>query len=95
MPDFVWMQNVVLPILGMGVGMYVLYNGFRIAKYAIDQHHERELAKSGGSTKELGQLLERVERLEDLGDRFQELEERLDFAERVLTRGRGQDEAAR
>jgi hypothetical protein len=88
------MQNVVLPILGMGFGLFVLYNGFRIGKHAIDQHHERELAKAGGNPKELAQLRERVERLEDLGYRLQELEERVDFAERVLTKGRGPDGAA-
>lgn len=92
MPEFVWIQNVVIPILGMGIGVFVLYNGFRIGKRAIDQHHERELAKAGGgSTAELAELLERVERLEELGYRLKELEERVDFAERVLTKGRGPD----
>ena len=95
MPDWVWIQNVVLPILGMGIGVFVLYNGFRIAKHAIDQHHERELAKSGGNPAEVAELRGRVERLEDLGYRLQEIEERLDFAERVLTSGRGPDEAAK
>jgi divalent metal cation (Fe/Co/Zn/Cd) transporter len=94
MPDFVWMQNVVLPILGMGIGVWVLYNGFRIAKHSIDRHHERELAKSGGKPEELAQLRERVERLEDMGYRVQELEERVDFTERVLTSRRGPDGAA-
>jgi len=94
MADWIWIQNVVLPILGMGIGVFVLYNGFRIGKHAIDQHHERELAKAGGgSTAELAELRERVERLEELGYRLQELEERVDFAERVLTKGRGPDRA--
>jgi len=94
MPDLVWMQNVVFPILGMGIGVWVLYNGFRIAKHSIDRHHERELAKSGGSPEALAQLSERVERLEELGFRVHELEERVDFTERVLTKGRGPDGAA-
>jgi hypothetical protein len=46
----------------------------------------------GGNPGELAQLRERVERLEELGYRLQELEERLDFAERMLTSGRGRDE---
>jgi len=95
MPDFVWMQNVVLPILGMGIGVWVLYNGFRIAKHSIDRHHERELAKVGGSPEVIAQLTERVERLEELGYRVQEIEERVDFTERVLTSGRGPDEIAK
>lgn len=88
MPDWLWIQNVVFPILGMGIGMFVLYNGFRIAKHSIDRHHERELAKAqaAGSPEELEHLRERVERLEELGFRLQDVEERLDFTERVLAR---------
>jgi hypothetical protein len=88
MPDWVWIQNVVFPILGMGIGVFVLYNGFRIARYAIDKHHEQELAKAQaeGSPEELAQLRDRVERLEELGYRVQDMEERLDFTERVLAR---------
>jgi polyhydroxyalkanoate synthesis regulator phasin len=69
--------------------VFVLYNGFRIAHRALDQKHERDLAAVGGTApKEVTELRERVERLEEVAYRVQELEERLDFAERVLTRGR-------
>lgn len=82
-------EQVVLPLLGMGMGFWVLYNGFRIAHRAMDQKHERDLAAAGGAAPgEVAELRERVERLEDVEHRVQELEERLDFAERVLTSGR-------
>ena len=87
MPEWVWIQEVVFPLLGMGIGVFVLYNGFRIAKQSIDRHHERELAKSQGNPEALAQLSERIERLEEVGYRLQELEERVDFTERVLARG--------
>ena len=83
--------EVVLPLLGMGMGAYMLWGGFRVAHRALDQKHERDLAKAGGAAPgEVGELRERVERLEEVAYRVQELEERLDFAERVLTGGRDQ-----
>jgi len=81
--------EVVLPLLGMGTGVWVLYNGFRIANRALNQKHEKDLALAGGAAPgEVAELRDRVERLEEMGHRVQELEERLDFAERVLTAGR-------
>jgi hypothetical protein len=91
MPEWLWIQEVVFPLLGMGIGVFVLYNGFRIAKQSIDRHHERELAKSQGNPGELTQLRERVEQLEELGYRLQELEERVDFTERVLAQAPHRD----
>jgi divalent metal cation (Fe/Co/Zn/Cd) transporter len=83
--------ELVLPLLGMGIGVFVLYNGFRIARHALDQKHERDLAKAGGAAPgEVAELRDRVERLEGIASRVQELEERQDFTERVLTRGREQ-----
>jgi hypothetical protein len=82
-------EQVVLPLLGMGMGLFVLYNGFRIAHRALNQKHEVELAKVGGAAPgEVAELRDRVERLEEVAFRVQELEERVDFAERMLTSGR-------
>lgn len=79
----------MLPLLGMGMGLFVLYNGFRVAHRALDQKHERDLAKTGGAAPdEMAELRDRVERLEAVEHRVQELEERQDFTERVLTSGR-------
>ena len=41
--------EVVLPLLGMGTGVWVLYNGFRIANRALNQKHEKDLALAGGA----------------------------------------------
>ncbi len=85
--------EVVLPLMGMGMGVWVIYSGFRIAYRALDHKHERDLAQAGGGAPgELAELRDRVERLEEVAYRVQELEERLDFAERVLTSGRTQSD---
>jgi hypothetical protein len=82
-------SEVVLPLLGMGMGLFVLYNGFRIAHRALDQKHERDLAQAGGAAPgEIAELRERVERVEEIASRVLELEERVDFAERALVSGR-------
>lgn len=82
--------EVIIPLTGMGIAMYAVVQGIALGKRAMDQKHERDLAAAtGGATAEvLEDLRERVERLEDVGYRMQELEERIDFTERVLTSGR-------
>jgi hypothetical protein len=80
--------EVILPLLGMGMGMYAIVEGLRLGKRAMDQKHERDLAAVRGSAPgDLEDLRERVERLEEVGYRVQELEERMDFTERVLSSG--------
>jgi hypothetical protein len=60
----------------------------------IDRRHERLMVErgAGGGSAELQQLRARVEQLEDVAARVQDLEERVDFTERVLAqqRERGQ-----
>ncbi|NIN09935.1 MAG: hypothetical protein GTN62_00830 [Gemmatimonadales bacterium] len=94
MPEWIWIQEVVFPILGMGMGALVLYGVYRTTNNWIERRHERELAKggTGGSRMEIENLHARVEALEDLAFRVHDLEERLDFTERVLTqqKDRGQ-----
>ena len=94
MPDWIWIQNVIFPILGMGMGALFMFGSYRIAMRWIDRRHERLIAEGGrgGGSAELQQLRERVDQLEDAAARLQELEERLDFTERVLAqqRERGQ-----
>jgi hypothetical protein len=81
-------EDIVLPLLGMGMGLFVLYNVFRLAHRALDQKHQRDLARVTGAGPEVAELRERVERVEELAYRLQEVEERLDFAERMLASGR-------
>jgi hypothetical protein len=85
--------EVVLPLLGMGMGLFVLYSAFRLGQRAIDQKHERDLAQAGGAAPgEIAELRDRVARVEEIADRVQELEERVDFTERALVSGRGQSD---
>jgi plasmid replication initiation protein len=71
-----------------------MFGVYRIATRWIDRRHERLMAegRAGGGSAELQQLRSRAEQLEDVVARVQDLEERLDFAERVLAqqRERGQ-----
>jgi hypothetical protein len=90
MPDWLWIQNVVFPLVGMGMGVLFMFGVYRVAMRWIDRRHERlmvEGAAPGGGA-EVAQLRSRVEVLEDALGRVQELEERVDFAERLLTRAR-------
>lgn len=94
MPDFVWIQEVIFPILGMGMATFF---GWQILRM-INGHLERRAGKGGGA--ELAGVREEVERLrslvessEDVRNQLVELEERVEFAERVLARRRDQLEA--
>ncbi len=85
--DFVWFQAVVIPVLGMGLGAFVMFGVYRTINRQLDRRHEQQVAaaKGGHSGPELEDLRGRVDMLEDAVDRVQELEERLDFTERMLT----------
>jgi len=83
--DWVWVQNVVLPIIGMGMGTFVLFGVYRLANKFLDRRHEARLAATGqGVGEEVQRLQQRVEQLEEKVYHWEELEERLEFAERML-----------
>lgn len=86
MPDFVWIQEVVFPLIGMGMGAFVLYGAYRTLNRFLDRRHEARQAGTGVTADELRHLEERLAVLEDQAGRVQELEERLDFAERMLAK---------
>lgn len=90
MPDWLWFENVVFPLVGMGMGVLFMFGAYRVAMRWIDRRHERLMAErgTGAGAGELQQLRARVEALEDTVGRVQELEERLDFAERILAQQR-------
>ncbi len=90
MPDWLWIQNVIFPLVGMGMGVLFMLGVYRVATRWIDRRHERLMVErgSGGGAGELQHLRARVEALEDSVGRVQELEERLDFAERILAQQR-------
>jgi len=97
MPDWLWIQNVVFPLVGMGMSVLFMFGVYRVATRWIDRRHERLMAErgTGAGSAEVQQLRARVEALEDAAGRVQELEERLDFAERLLTQQRHRGELAR
>jgi hypothetical protein len=83
--DWVWVQNVILPIMGMGIGTLVLVGVYRTVNRFLDRRHEMRLGVGGPEIgEELVQLRQRIEQLEARAYRWDELEERLDFAERML-----------
>ncbi len=95
MPDFVWIQEVVFPILGMGIAVLFMFGLYRTANRWLDRRHERAVGGSGGASRdEIERLTSRIEVLEESTQRMQELEERMDFTERVLTQQKERDRLA-
>lgn len=87
-PDWLWIQNVVFPILGMGMGGFFLFGVYRTVNRAFERRHERAMAQAaGGAAPELAEIRQRLDALDDLALRLGELEERVDFTERMLARG--------
>jgi hypothetical protein len=84
MPDYVWIQNVVFPLIGMAMGGFGIFAVYRTLNRALDRRHEARLGVNPGLADQVERLQGRVEQLELQTERVQELEERLDFAERML-----------
>ncbi|MDH3289600.1 MAG: hypothetical protein OEO20_04895 [Gemmatimonadota bacterium] len=84
-------NEIVLPLLGMAMGGFVLWGAYRIVTRLLERHRlgagEAEL---DGVRSGLEQLKAQSGLVEDLTLRLNEVEERLDFAERLLTREREQ-----
>jgi hypothetical protein len=80
----------LLAVLGTLTGIVGIVA--RVAMRAIDRRHERLMAERTGAAggREVEQLRARVDVLEDAVARVQELEERVDFAERLLVRHQDQ-----
>lgn len=85
--DFVWVQNVVFPLILMGMGGFALFGVYRTVNRVLDRRHEsRSVGGAEDLRAELRRLEDRILVLEDSTQRLQELEERLDFAERMLAK---------
>ena len=78
MPDFF----VLIPLAGMAVGALFMVGVYRLAVRWMDRRHGTPLPE--GTREELEDLRRQVATLEELPERVAELEERLDFAERML-----------
>lgn len=92
MPPWLWIQEVVFPLIGMAMGAGVLYGVYRTANRLIGRKQAREALQGGAGSEEVENLRERVEALEELSYRLHDVEERVDFTERVLTQQRERDQ---
>ncbi len=78
-------NNLLIPIAGMGTGIILVVSGLRTVRHFIDRRLPRGDADA---SVQLEELRSRLEDLERAGGRVDELEERLEFTERLLTRAR-------
>ena len=75
MEVLVLFENVVLPLLGMGMGAFVITAVYRTINRHLDRAHEKEMAERAGvSGQQLEELRTRIEELEAGLYRIQELE---------------------
>lgn len=79
-PDFF----VLIPLGGMAVGALFMVGVYRLLVRWMDRRHATPLPE--GTRQELEDLRRQVTALEELPERVAELEERLDFAERIVAR---------
>ncbi|HEX9580739.1 MAG TPA: hypothetical protein VF970_06505 [Gemmatimonadales bacterium] len=86
MDDWLWVQNVIFPLVGMGMATLGGFGVYRIVMRWLDRRHERLMVAQGGAVpSEVAELRARMEAVEEVARRVPELEERLDFTERLLT----------
>lgn len=82
--------DIFVPIAGMATGALTVVAVARTIRYWIERHYEHKRRVMAGS--EPANLLRVEERMaaleEDVAGRMLELEERMDFTERVLAQGR-------
>ena len=90
MPDWLWIQNVVFPLIGMGMGVLFMFGVYGVPLRWIGRRHARLMVErgAGAGSAEVQQLGGRVDQLEGVAARGQNLEERVDFTERVLAQQR-------
>ena len=96
-PDIVFFQNVVLPVLGIGTGLVSIGLGYRFLVRWLQNRHELQLAERRGGDlggPELERLRAELAQVPELRQRVEELEERVDFAERLLAQRADPDRLA-
>ena len=82
MPDYVWIQNVIFPLIGMGGVGLLCFGAYRIVNRVLD----RKLA-AGPDAEHLEALRAEIDELRrDHTHEITDLHERIDFAERLLAR---------
>lgn len=79
-------NNLIIPLAGMGTGIVLGLGVLRVIRTAIERHRTGAAAlQLEGAVRDLQQ---RVESLEQAGQEVAELEDRIEFAERLLARQR-------
>lgn len=85
-------MEIVGPVLGIGSIILFIVGGVVLMKWATARIARHELQSGGMDPNERDQILEDVQarlgELEQLKQRMSELEERVDFAERLLAKPR-------
>ena len=84
---------MIIPLAVMVTGVVIIRGFFKTFRYFIDRRMAR--GDDGDLRSEIAELHARIDSLEIRGDRIEELEERLDFAERLLTKGKESDAMSR
>ncbi|MBE0591026.1 MAG: hypothetical protein IH616_01340 [Gemmatimonadales bacterium] len=88
-PMFVWFEQVGIPILAFLLLGFVSWQAFRTLNRYLDRKHGTIGAGDLESLRaEVETLRSQVGTVEDLTLRLGEVEERVDFAERLLTKER-------
>jgi hypothetical protein len=78
--DFLFWNEVVIPLAGMATGLLLALAGIRAVSRHFERRHEARLHQGDGQG-----LREEVQQLRS---QVESIEERLDFAERLLTQER-------
>lgn len=89
MPSFVFWDQVVVPLAGMATGLIITLAIVKAIARHLERRHEAKGAPAGGDVDGL-----RVE-VRELRGQVESLEERVDFAERLLTQERARRELER
>ena len=83
MPDYIWIQNVVFPIIGMGLIGLLGIGVYRIVIKIIDRKSTPSMTASG----DVEALRAEIEAIRaEHAIEIAELHDRLDFTEQLLTR---------
>lgn len=85
-PDPGTLADVLVPIAGMLTGGALIVTVGWTIRHWVDRHYRSKELVGSDVLDTLGRIEQRLTNVEDLSERIQELEERLDFAERVLVK---------
>lgn len=77
--------SLLIPLAGMGTGVIFMAMLYRLINRWIER---RQVTGQDEVVADLARLRAEIEMLGDVPDRLQELEERVDFAERVIAQKR-------